>query len=283
MSKTVRRIAWVLILLLALLIVASRYFHLALTPTASSPSKDFQSDRLRIGTLTLMPCEIGRRGTGGVGTADAYCTNFDVPEDWDAPAGRHIQLHVAIVKSTAAHSQSDLVAYLAGGPGGAATEEYPALAAAFAPLTQRRNILLIDQRGTGASNALSCAPPADESQNIAESIAQSIIDSRQLIEHCLSKVREHASPQYYTTTDAIRDLEKVRQALGSPQLDLYGVSYGTRVAQQYAGRYPASVRSVVLDSVIPNSLALGSEHARNLEQALRALFAVCTADELLQK
>jgi pimeloyl-ACP methyl ester carboxylesterase len=230
---------------------------------------------LRIGTLSLLPCEIGRRGIGGVGTADAYCTDFDVPEDWDAPAGRHIQLHIAIVKSAAAHSQGDLVTYLAGGPGGAATEEYPAVAAAFAPLRQRRGILLIDQRGTGASNALSCAPPSGESQQIAQSIA----DSRQLIEDCLSTVRQHASPEHYTTTDATRDLEAVRQALGSPQLDLYGVSYGTRMAQQYAGRYPASVRSVVLDSVVPNSLVLGSEHARNLEQALRALFALCTSDQ----
>ena len=67
-------------------------------------------------------------------------------------------------------------------------------------------------------------------------------------------------------------------ALGAPQLDLIGISYGTRVAQQYAARYPSAVRSVVLDSAVPNALVLGSDHARNLEQALRSLFARCSAD-----
>jgi pimeloyl-ACP methyl ester carboxylesterase len=71
----------------------------------------------------------------------------------------------------------------------------------------------------------------------------------------------------------------VRQALGAPQLDLIGVSYGTRVAQQYARRYPAAVRSIVLDSAVPNPLALGSEHAGNLEAALKARFATCTHTE----
>jgi pimeloyl-ACP methyl ester carboxylesterase len=89
----------------------------------------------------------------------------------------------------------------------------------------------------------------------------------------------HAAPEHYTTTDAIRDLESIRVALGAPQLDLLGISYGTRVAQQYTARYPHSVRSVILDSVVPNSLVLGSEHARNLEQVLRSLFARCSADE----
>jgi pimeloyl-ACP methyl ester carboxylesterase len=271
-SVTARRMVRALIVLAAVLFLAARYFHLSLFAASSdSAARESQPNQLHMGSVTLRPCEIGRRGVGRVGTAEAYCTDFDVPEDWDTPTGRHIQLRVAIVRSTAAHSQGDLVTYLAGGPGGAATEEYPALASAFAPLRQRRDILLVDQRGTGASNALSCAPSADEVQDIA--------DSRQLTQNCLTKVRQHAAPEYYTTTDATRDLEAVRQALGAPLLNLYGVSYGTRLAQQYAGRYPAAVRSVALDSVLPNPLVLGSEHARNLEQALRALFALCTFDD----
>ena len=103
--------------------------------------------------------------------------------------------------------------------------------------------------------------------------------SLQQVRQCLASVRTHATPEHYTTSDAIRDLEAVRQALGAPPLDLIGVSYGTRVAQQYAARYPGAVRSVVLDSAVPNTLALGSDHARNLERVLQSLFARCNADD----
>jgi pimeloyl-ACP methyl ester carboxylesterase len=259
--------------LLVLVLAVAGYFiaHYLMRHTGhvSSADENASPDRLQLGQLTLTACEIGHRGVGGAGTAEAYCTEFDVPEDWDAPSGSHIQLHVAIVRSPAAHRKTDLITYLAGGPGSAATEDYPVLAAALAPLQQRRDILLVDQRGTGGSNAMSCVAP-EQSRDIA--------DSPQLLQQCLASVRTHAAPEHYTTTDATRDLEALRQALGSPLLDLYGVSYGTRLAQQYAARYPASVRSVVLDSVVPNPLVLGSEHSRNLEQALRALFAVCSRD-----
>ena len=109
-----------------------------------------------------------------------------------------------------------------------------------------------------------------------------IADSLQRVRQCLDAVRTHAAPEAYTTTQSAHDLEAVRQALGAPLLDLIGVSYGTRMAQQYARRYPSAVRSVILDSSVPNTLVLGSEHAHNLEQALRSLFAVCSAEERCQ-
>jgi len=248
--------------------------------TPASDHTSAGSPSLRIGTLSLRGCEIGRRGTGGVGTARAWCTSFDVPEDWNAPSGRHIGLRVAIVRSGAVRSEPDPVVFLDGGPGGAATEDYPAMAPALALLRKRRDILLIDQRGTGGSNALGCQPAQDaDAPSAPPPRTREIVASAAMVQHCLAAVRTHAAPEYYTTSDAIRDLEAVRQALGAPQLDLLGISYGTRVAQQYAARYPRSVRSVVLDSPVPNTLALGSEHARNLEQALKMLFARCSADD----
>jgi pimeloyl-ACP methyl ester carboxylesterase len=94
---------------------------------------------------------------------------------------------------------------------------------------------------------------------------------------CLATVSEHADPRLYTTTLAVRDLEALREALGGPRFDLIGVSYGTRVAQQYAQRHPEGVRSVVLDSAVPNEQAIGSEFAGNLDLALKAQFAACAA------
>jgi pimeloyl-ACP methyl ester carboxylesterase len=145
----------------------------------------------------------------------------------------------------------------------------------------RRHVLLIDQRGTGASNALSCkvsdakgeafvgASAADEAEHI------DLPKLHQELKDCLARLASRADPRFYTTGDAVLDLEAVRQALGAPPLDLIGVSYGTRMAQQYAATYPAVVRSLVLDSVVPNTLVLGSEHAANMEAALQARFAVC--------
>lgn len=223
-------------------------------------------DVLRLGHLTLEPCDIGRTNLG-IPTLRAYCTAVAVPENRTAPGARQLRLKVAVVRAEAAQADADLVVFLDGGPGGAATEDYPALAAAFAPLRKRHALLLIDQRGTGGSSPLDCG--ADESGGAASDVKQ--------LRECVQRLVPHAAPEYYTTSDAVADLETVRQALGGPQLDLIGVSYGTRVAQQYARKYSAPVRAMVLDSAVPNDLALGSEHARNLEAVLRDLFTRCRA------
>jgi pimeloyl-ACP methyl ester carboxylesterase len=242
---------------------------------AASPAGDV----LQLGRLTLRSCEIGKRGAGGGPTLQAYCAEFPVAENRAAPAERQITLKVALVAPESDVADPDLVTFLDGGPGGAATEDYPAIAPALEPLRSRHSILLIDQRGTGGSHALSCTPRSADTAATSTAIAIESAATVQLtLRHCLEGLAGRAAPQYYTTTDAVQDLEDVRQALGAPPLDLIGISYGTRVAQQYAARYPGSVRSIVLDSPVPNTLALLSEHARNLERALRELFARCQAD-----
>jgi pimeloyl-ACP methyl ester carboxylesterase len=277
-SASTRRL---LLLLVLVLVLGAQYLHRRSAHPAAGPvSADSSPDSLRRGTVLLQRCEIGRRGIAGVGTSSAYCTRLAVPEDWNAPSGRQIALRVAIVRSAAVRSDPDPVVFLDGGPGGAATEDYPAIAPALALLRERRDILLVDQRGTGGSNALACTTDSDaDPPTAALPGSRDMAASLQRVRQCLASVRTHATPEHYTTSDAIRDLEAIRQALGAPPLDLIGVSYGTRVAQQYAARYPGSVRSVVLDSTVPNTLALGSDHARNLERVLQSLFARCSADD----
>jgi pimeloyl-ACP methyl ester carboxylesterase len=282
--KTPIRRAVLALLLVGLALGAQRLHYLRTHPASGSAPPASTSDSLRVGTLLLQRCEIGRRGIAGIGTAGAYCTRFDVPEDWNVPSGRHISLRVAIVRSVAVHSDADPVVFLDGGPGGAATEDYPGIAPALTLLRERRDILLIDQRGTGGSNALACGSNgASEQASAATPKPRDLSTSLQLIQQCLVAVRMHAAPEHYTTTDAIMDLEAIRQALEAPQLNLLGISYGTRVAQQYAARYPHWVRSMVLDSAVPNTLALGSDHARNLERVLRLLFARCSAEEACRR
>jgi pimeloyl-ACP methyl ester carboxylesterase len=174
-----------------------------------------------------------------------------------------------------------MLVFLAGGPGQAATDSAGAVAAVLKPLLAHRHVLLLDQRGTGGSNALDCkssdeAAPADDSTFDAGKL-------RAAAAECLQQLAGHADPRYYTTTIAAQDLEDVRKAIGSPSFDLFGVSYGTRTAQQYLARFPQAVRSVVLDSAVPNSLALGEDFARNLDDALKAQFARCTAAPACKK
>jgi pimeloyl-ACP methyl ester carboxylesterase len=97
-----------------------------------------------------------------------------------------------------------------------------------------------------------------------------------IIDACVAEL-DH-DPRFYTTSVAVQDLERVRVALGVEQWNVYGVSYGTRVAQHYLRRYPEHVRSLVLDGVVPPPLALGPDVAREAQRALEQIFARCAAD-----
>lgn len=230
------------------------------------------------GRLHFTRCELPQPHSSA--TTAAFCAPFEVPEDWDAPGGggRRIGLRLALVASEAAAAEPDPVVLLAGGPGQSAVESWPQVAAAFAPLLRHRHVLLLDQRGTGGSNALACPHAADDLEQGFDPARV-----RQQAKDCLAVVSKHADPRFYTTAMALRDLEAVREALGSPRLNLVGVSYGTRVAQQYMKRHPQAVRSVVLDSAVPNDHVLGSGFAANLDASLRAQLAACTATPACEK
>jgi pimeloyl-ACP methyl ester carboxylesterase len=225
-----------------------------------------------LGKLGFNACELAQKRSGA--TTAAYCAPFQVAEDPDNAGGRKIDLNLALVKADAEAADADIVVFLAGGPGQAAIETWPQIAAALAPLRKHHHILLLDQRGTGGSNALTCTRKA-ESERDRERADASVDAVSRATRECLAEVQSHADPRQYTTTNAVHDLEAVRQALGAPQFDLVGVSYGTRMAQQYLMRHPEGVRSVVLDSVVPNETVLGEDFAGNLEQALKLQFAHC--------
>jgi pimeloyl-ACP methyl ester carboxylesterase len=172
---------------------------------------------------------------------------------------------------------------LAGGPGEAATEAF-AGTGLYSALLKHHEVLLLDQRGTGGSNPLSCEQTAKAllAQG-SDSQMPGPDEIRKRAASCLAEVQGKADPRYYTTTIAVGDLEKVRLALGGPRFDLIGGSYGTRVAQQYLMRHPDGVRSVVLDSPAPNQLILGEGFAANLESALKRDFGDCVAAPACKK
>lgn len=225
----------------------------------------------QLGQVAFAPCEL--RSPRVPGIVDAECARFEVPENPAEPGGRRIGLRLALVPSTSEKPEPDPVVMLAGGPGQSAIESFPAAQNALRPLLRRRHILLVEQRGTGQSGPLAC-PLWDWKQAAALDFAS----AREQAAACLRQYEGKADTRYYTTGDYLRDLEAVRGALGIAQLNLVGGSYGTRVALEYLRRHPDAVRSVFIDSVVPPSLALGQDHARNLEDALGAMARRCASD-----
>src|SRR5262245_44597571 len=218
-------------------------------------------------TLALAPCRISNPARSR--SVAARCGRFPIAENPDAPEGRTIELFVAVVPALDVKPEPDALAVLAGGPGAAATEFYVDYAAAFDRVHRRRDILLVDQRGTGSSHRLECA----DSALALDAGPQDVRDAAQ---RCVAQL--DADARWYTTSIAVRDLDAVRAALGYAQLDLYGASYGTRVALHYLRRYPAQTRALVLDGVLPANVALGPEIALDAQRALEEVFARCTAD-----
>jgi pimeloyl-ACP methyl ester carboxylesterase len=202
----------------------------------------------------------------------AQCAVLDVAENPADPGGRHIGLFVARVPAISRRKLADPLFVLAGGPGQAASSFYATVAGAFERIHRDRDIVLLDQRGTGKSNPLDCAQ--DEDRLYRASDAQIAAATAR----CLAALRPRAEVAYYTTAVAVADLEAVRAALGYERINLYGVSYGTRVAQEYLRRYPARVRAVVLDGVVPPALIVGPAIATDAEDALHGILARCARE-----
>lgn len=224
-----------------------------------------------LGQLHFTPCEIAQ--PGGNGIAAAECARFEVAEDPQQPQARRIQLAVTLLPARTAQARPDVVTMLAGGPGQSSVDAYFSVQPVLEALRGERHLLLVDQRGTGSSNRLACPMPdwKSERQPGAE-------DMRRLARDCLKGFEGRADARFYTTSDAVRDLESLRLAAGVPQFNVIGGSYGTRVALEYLRRHPASVRSALIDGVVPPELPLLQDHARNLDEALGKLAARCAAD-----
>ncbi len=220
--------------------------------------------------VALEPCRIA--DFDGLTSTAARCGTFSVPEDPEDADGPRIELAIAIVPAVATRPKTDPLFLIAGGPGQGSIQGYAPILPVFAGVRRERDLVLIDQRGTGGSNRLDCAMPDDalESGDIPPARLAA------LARECLSKLP--GRPQFYTTSIAVRDLDAVRAALGYAQVNLYGGSYGTRVAQHYARRFPERTRTVVLDGVVPPTLVLGPSIAIESQRALDRVFARCTAD-----
>jgi pimeloyl-ACP methyl ester carboxylesterase len=220
--------------------------------------------------LALTSCQI--EDPARVSVVPAECGDLSVPENPADPNGRRISLRVSRVPAINRRKQPDPLFVLAGGPGMAATTFYASAPFSFERIHRDRDIVLVDQRGTGRSNPLNCA--LDDEDLYRATDTEIAADARR----CLTTLEKTARVEFYTTSVAVQDLDTVRAALGYQRIDLYGVSYGTRVAQHYLRRFPNRTRSVILDGVVPPQLALGPATALNAEQALMRILSRCAND-----
>jgi pimeloyl-ACP methyl ester carboxylesterase len=216
--------------------------------------------------LPLAPCRVE-----GL-EYQSLCGTLEVFEDRVARQGRKIPLRVVVVPALAATPEPDPLVLLAGGPGQAASE-VAAVLRMVDRIHRNRDILLVDQRGTGGSRPLKCNPdPPDGGLAARYDDAYREEDFRKCV------AGYDADPRLYTTPIAMEDLDEVREALGYPKLNLWGVSYGTRAALVYMRQYPERVRTAVLDGVAPLGLYLPLYMPRDAQRALDLLFEHCEKD-----
>lgn len=276
MSKKYLR--WLALVIVIAVLAWNRYYPTAPAPastaTPATATAAPKAEPRKLGSIAFAPCTLAPEF--GVQSIEAQCGSLQVPEDHAHPEGRKITLALAWLPAKG-EAEPDPMLMLAGGPGQSALETFPGIAPAFADVRKKRNIVLVDQRGTGGSNKLSCKNSAGKNA-VMEEDEESLAGATAFAARCVAELSKKADLRFYTTTDAIQDLDAVRRAIGADKLNLMGISYGTRVAQQYAKRYPAHVRTLTIDGIAPNSLVLGNEFARNLEDSLDLQFGRCKKD-----
>jgi pimeloyl-ACP methyl ester carboxylesterase len=211
---------------------------------------------------------------------EVRCGAVSRPLDPGRPEAARIEVHYVVVPALARRKLPDPVFLLAGGPGQSAIALAPQLMPVFARLNQRRDIVFVDQRGTGRSAPLDCEEPREMA------LAEAADPPRQLqrLAACrerlaaLPYLRQAANLGLFTTTLAMQDLEAVRRALGAERINLVGASYGTRAALEYQRQFPQAVRRSVLDGVVPPDMALPASAGVDAQAALDGLFAACQAE-----
>jgi pimeloyl-ACP methyl ester carboxylesterase len=226
-------------------------------------------------SIVLEPCQLTTPGS--TYRVAAECGHLTVPADRSAPSSKTIDLRVAVLPAVSRNAAPDAIFFLAGGPGQAATEAYGPLEQALKRLNEKRDIVLVDQRGTGGSNRLGCARETDpENFGSAETEAawmKRCLDDLQGDSRVVNDLR------LFTTTIAMTDLDDVRKALGYETIDLIGGSYGTRAALTYMRQYPDRVRAVVLDGVVPQDHDVGQSMAGDAQRSLDLIFKRCADDD----
>ncbi|MBX3636452.1 MAG: alpha/beta fold hydrolase [Rubrivivax sp.] len=218
----------------------------------------------------LSPCRLG-----GV-EHEALCGTLMRPLDPSDPKGTQIELHYAVLPALARQRKPDPVLFFAGGPGQSAIDLAGTVSRLTTRLGNRREVVLIDQRGTGRSAPLKCDEPKP-----TQPLADAVDPQRQAarLRACRERLQAlpHGDLRHYTSWIAAQDADAVRQALGAAQVNLVGGSYGTRMVLELMRQFPQTVRRAVIDGVAPPDMALPAAFSPDSQAALDALWSACAA------
>ena len=221
-------------------------------------------------TSALEPCRVSGLKN------EVRCGIVQRALDPGQPQGQQIDVHYVVVPALARRKLADPVFVLAGGPGQSAIDLAGAVHSLLSRLGNRRDLVFVDQRGTGKSAPLEC----DDERHL--SITQSLDMGAQLqrLKRCREALAKlpHGDLRQYTTEIAMQDLDAVRARLGAAQINLYGGSYGTRAALEYLRQFPQHVRRAVLDGVAPPDMVLPASFSTDSQSALDRVFSACAAE-----
>lgn len=183
---------------------------------------------------------------------NAQCGVFEVSENPRDPHTKKIALNILRIPAVNPVSEKDPLFVIAGGPGQSAVVVAESIHRAFGEIRKNRDIVFVDQRGTGKSQPLDCDVEPELTKQLSEQEQEALL--QESVANCVKKNKDRAA--FYTTNYAVTDLDEVRKALGYEKINLWGGSYGSRVVLEYMRRYPAQIRSGILDGAAPVSIAL---------------------------
>jgi pimeloyl-ACP methyl ester carboxylesterase len=260
---------------------------LALSMVLASPSALVAGQPQLDRSVDLTPCKFSI----GLGAAkhdiDAQCGVVKVPEDRSRPDGRKLDIHFVFLAATKPDAKGLPIFHFEGGPGGSAISGFgSAWFSAFRTIREKHDVVLIDQRGTGQSAPLQCTEITRAAfDDLAKPLSDAESEKLQIdrLGACLTRLSVTNDPAFYTSTVLADDTDAVRSALGYDQIDVFGNSYGTWLAQIYLARHGEHVQAMVLDSTVGpwNNYLLGAnEHT---EAALNKIFDLCKADTLCNR
>ncbi|MCA3628454.1 MAG: alpha/beta fold hydrolase, partial [Methylobacterium sp.] len=208
------------------------------------------------------------------------CGTVQVPEERNKVGGKKLPLNFAILRATSRYPEADPVVYLEGGPGGSAMTMLPLLDRIFKPWRDRRDVVIYDQRSAGISGAsVNCNQALSE--NVVDLVKSGkAIPSAERMKLCVDELTRQGVPlAAYNTTENARDLPLITAALGYKEYNIYGISYGTKLALEVMRVAPQNVRSVIIDGVAPSWVNLYNSFAMKTDEAIQYVVDQCAVDK----
>lgn len=220
----------------------------------------------------LTPCEIPSAKEGE--KDKVLCGTYPVFENRKLKSGRKISLKIIVYPATGAEKSPDPFFYIPGGPGSSATEDAPYVVGEYAKIREHRDLVFLDQRGTGGSNPLNCDffNPSDPQSFLGYWFP---LDQ---VRKCRQHLEAQADLRLYVTSMAMDDLDEVRAALGYQKINIIGTSYGTRATQEYLKRYSKNVRAAILHGVSPANQLMPRDFPQHTERAINGVIDECLAN-----